>query len=210
MRLLVGLGNPGSGHANNRHNLGFMAIDQIVEDYRLGTWRTKFQGHVTDGRIGSDKVSLLKPMTFMNESGRAVREALTFFKLNPEDVFVFFDEIELAPGKIRVKQGGGHAGHNGIRSIAAHIGEDFWRVRMGVGHPGQKNRVSGYVLQDFSKSDQQWVEAFVDATARATHLLVDGETNRFMTDVSQAMHTVDTPQSPRDVKRDVTPDSEEG
>lgn len=214
MRLLVGLGNPGSGHANNRHNLGFMTVDRIAEYYRLGAWRTKFQGAVTDGRVGNDKVSVLKPMTFMNESGRAVREALTFFKLNPEDVFVFFDEIELAPGKVRVKQGGGHAGHNGIRSLAAHIGQDFWRVRMGVGHPGDKNRVSGYVLQDFAKADQQWVEAFVDAAADSTPLLVDGETNRFMTDVSQKMQTVDTPPSPRDIGRgatsDVKPDSEEG
>lgn len=214
MRLLVGLGNPGSGHANNRHNLGFMTVDRIVEQYRLGAWRTKFQGSLSDGRIGGDKVSVLKPMTFMNESGRAVREAITFFKLNPEDVFVFFDEIELAPGKIRVKQGGGHAGHNGIRSLAAHIGEDFWRVRMGVGHPGDKNRVSGYVLQDFAKSDQQWVEAFVDATADSTPLLVDGETNRFMTDVSQAMQAVTTPPSPRDARRDAAgnakPNTEEG
>lgn len=206
MRLLVGLGNPGSGHANNRHNLGFMIVDRIVEHYRLGAWRTKFQGSLSDGRVGGDKVSVLKPMTFMNESGRAVREAITFFKLNPEDVFVFFDEIELAPGKIRVKQGGGHAGHNGIRSLAAHIGENFWRVRMGVGHPGDKNRVSGYVLQDFAKADKGWVDAFVDSAAHSTPLLVDGETNRFMTDVSQAMQAVTTPPSPRDIK----PNTEEG
>lgn len=210
MRLLVGLGNPGSGYANNRHNLGFMTVDRIVERHGLGTWRTKFQGEISDGRMGGDKVSVLKPMTFMNESGRAVREAITFFKLNPEDVFVFFDEIELAPGKVRVKQGGGHAGHNGIRSLAAHIGEDFWRVRMGVGHPGQKDRVSGYVLQDFAKADQQWVETFVDAAADATPLLIEDEANRFMTDVAHAMQSVTTPPSPRDARRGATGDTRRG
>lgn len=206
MRLLVGLGNPGSGYANNRHNLGFMTADRIVEQYRLGSWRTKFQGHIADGQLGGNKVAVLKPMTFMNESGRALRDAMTFYKLNLEDVFVFFDEIELAPGKIRVKQGGGHAGHNGIRSLDAHVGRDFWRVRMGVGHPGDKNRVSGYVLQDFAKADKDWVTALVDATTDSTPLLVEGETNRFMTDVSQAMQAVTTPPSPREIK----PNSEEG
>ncbi len=202
MRLLVGLGNPGSGYINNRHNLGFMTADSIVARHNLGAWRTKFQGQFAQGQLGSDKVVVLKPATFMNESGRSVSEAMSFYKLELEDVIVFYDEIELAPGKIRVKKGGGHAGHNGIRSLVAHIGEAFWRVRMGVGHPGQKDRVSGYVLQDFAKADEAWVTALVDASADATPLLVDGEDNRFMTDVAQVMRDAETPQSPRDKKNE--------
>ncbi|MBT4741114.1 MAG: aminoacyl-tRNA hydrolase [Rhodospirillaceae bacterium] len=202
MRLLVGLGNPGSGYANNRHNLGFMTVDRIVERHGLGTWRTKFQGHFAQGQLGGDNVVLLKPMTFMNESGRAVSEAMSFYKLDLEDVIVFYDEIELAPGKIRVRKGGGHAGHNGIRSLVSHIGEAFWRTRMGVGHPGNKDRVSGYVLQDFAKADSTWVTALVDAATDATPLLIEGEDNRFMTDVAQAMQGIETPPSPRDVKAD--------
>ncbi|MGB1876607.1 MAG: aminoacyl-tRNA hydrolase [Rhodospirillaceae bacterium] len=200
MRLLVGLGNPGSGHSNNRHNLGFMAADSIVQRHALGSWRTRFQGQMTQGQLGGDNVVVLKPATYMNESGRAVSEAMTFYKLDLDDVIVFYDEIELAPGKIRVRKGGGHAGHNGIRSLVSHIGEAFWRVRMGVGHPGNKDRVSGYVLQDFGKSDSTWVTTLVDATADATPLLIEGEDNRFMTDVAQAMRDVDTPPSPRDAK----------
>jgi PTH1 family peptidyl-tRNA hydrolase len=155
---------------------------------------------MTQGQLGGDNVVVLKPATYMNESGRAVSEAMTFYKLDLDDVIVFYDEIELAPGKIRVRKGGGHAGHNGIRSLVSHIGEAFWRVRMGVGHPGNKDRVSGYVLQDFGKSDSTWVTTLVDATADATPLLIEGEDNRFMTDVAQAMRDVDTPPSPRDAK----------
>ncbi len=198
MRLLVGLGNPGAKYANTRHNLGFMAVDRVVDQYRLGTWRTKFQGHTVQGEIDDTKVAVLKPMTFMNESGRAVSEAMTFYKIALEDVLVFFDEIELSPGKIRVRQGGGHAGHNGIRSLVSHIGEAFWRIRLGVGHPGDKNRVSGYVLQDFAKSDEDWVNTLVDAASDAVPLLVSGEDNRYMTQVAQTMHGVPTPPSPRD------------
>ena len=198
MRLLVGLGNPGAKYANTRHNLGFMAVDRIVDQYQPGKWRTKFQGHTVQGQIDGTNVALLKPMTFMNESGRAVSEAMTFYKIALEDVLVFFDEIELAPGKIRVKQGGGHAGHNGIRSLVSHIGEAFWRIRLGVGHPGDKNRVSGYVLQDFAKSDEDWVNTLVDAAADAAPLLVSGEDNRYMTQVAQKMQGVSTPPSPRD------------
>ncbi|MDG2244506.1 MAG: aminoacyl-tRNA hydrolase [Rhodospirillaceae bacterium] len=200
MRLLVGLGNPGSGHSNNRHNLGFMAAESIVQRHGLGSWRTKFQGQMTQGQLGGDNIVVLKPATYMNESGRAVSEAMSFYKLDLDDVIVFYDEIELAPGKIRVRKGGGHAGHNGIRSLVSHIGEAFWRVRMGVGHPGNKDRVSGYVLQDFGKADSTWVTTLVDATADATPLLIEGEDNRFMTDVAQAMRDVDTPPSPRDAK----------
>ncbi len=157
---------------------------------------------MAQGQLGGDNVVVLKPATFMNESGRAVSEAMSFYKLDLEDVIVFYDEIELAPGKIRVRKGGGHAGHNGIRSLVSHIGEAFWRVRMGVGHPGNKDRVSGYVLQDFAKADSTWVNTLVDATADATPLLIEGEDNRFMTDVSQAMRNIETPPSPRDVKAD--------
>lgn len=198
MRLLVGLGNPGSGYANNRHNLGFVTVDALVDRYSLGTWRSKFQGLMTEGKLGGDKVAVFKPMTFMNESGRAMREIVDFYKLDLDDVFVFFDEIELAPGKVRVRKGGGHAGHNGIRSLISHIGGDFWRVRMGVGHPGNKDRVSGYVLQDFAKTDAKWVDALVDATVHAAPLLIEGDHNRFMTDVAQDLSSVETPLSPRD------------
>lgn len=198
MRLLVGLGNPGSGYSNNRHNLGFVTVDALVDQHSLGKWRSKFQGLVTEGQIGGHKVTIFKPMTFMNESGRALSEAVNFYKLDLDDVFVFFDEIELAPGKVRVKKGGGHAGHNGIRSLISHVGKEFWRVRMGVGHPGNKDRVSGYVLQDFAKADKDWVDAVVDATVRATPLLLDDDHNRFMTDVAQDLSSVETPLSPRD------------
>ena len=198
MRLLVGLGNPGSGYANNRHNLGFMTVDELVERYNLGAWRGKFQGQVAEGRVGNNKVAVLKPTTFMNESGRALNEAIKFYKIDLDDLVVFFDEIELAPGRIRVKKGGGHAGHNGIRSLISHISGDFWRVRMGVGHPGHKGRVSGYVLQDFAKSDQGWVRTLVNATVDSTPLLLDGDHNRFMTDVARAMNDVSTPLSLRD------------
>lgn len=198
MHLLVGLGNPGSGHANNRHNLGYMTADALAQRYSFNAWRSKFQSQIAEGRIGSEKVLLLKPTTYMNESGRALSEALKFHKLDLDQVVVFFDEIELAPGKIRVKQGGGHAGHNGIRSLISHIGKDFWRVRMGVGHPGNKDRVSGYVLQDFGRADQDWVSTLVDATADSAPLLLDGDQNRFMTDVAHAMSKVTTPPSPRD------------
>ena len=200
MRLFVGLGNPGSGYANNRHNLGFMAVDAIAKSHGFPPWRSKFQGLATDAQFAGDKVVLLKPSTFMNESGRSVAEAVNFYKLDIDDVLVLFDEIELAPGKIRVKKGGGHAGHNGIRSIAAHLGQEFWRVRLGVGHPGDKNRVSGYVLQDFAKSDAKWVEAIVSAIADEADLLVQGEDNRFMTAVAQVMQSIDLPPSPRDLR----------
>ncbi len=208
MRLLVGLGNPGSGYTNNRHNLGFMAVDAIAERHHFPPWRSKFQGVATDAQLGGDKAVLLKPSTFMNESGRSVAEAVKFYKLELDDVLVLFDEIELAPGKVRIKKGGGHAGHNGIRSVASHIGKDFWRVRLGVGHPGDKNRVSGYVLRDFAKSDASWVDALVSAVAADADLLVKGEDNRFMTAVAQAMQPVDTPPSPRDL-RDAAEDREE-
>lgn len=154
MRLFVGLGNPGGKYEQNRHNVGFMAVDRIAADHGFGPWRNKFQGAVAEGRLGTEKVLLLKPGTYMNKSGQSVGEAMRFFKLAPEDVTVFHDELDLAPGKCRVKTGGGLAGHNGLRSLDAHIGPAFQRVRLGIGHPGHKDRVSGWVLGDFAKAEQ--------------------------------------------------------
>jgi len=187
MRLLVGLGNPGPRYAYNRHNIGFMALDDIVERHGLSPWRKRFQGVSADGTIAGDKVLALKPMTFMNDSGRAVGEALRFLKLAPEDLVVLYDEIELAPGKIRVKRGGGAAGHNGIRSIDQHIGQDYWRVRLGVGHPGVKHLVHGHVLSDFEEADEAWLDPLLEAVAKEAPLLVKGDMSAFMSRVSQAL-----------------------
>ena len=146
MKLFVGLGNPGGKYAGNRHNIGFMARDRIAQDHGFGPWRGKFQGQLTEGRLGAEKVVLLKPETFMNNSGQSVGEAARFYKLDAEDITVFHDEIDLAPGKLRIKQGGGHAGHNGLRSLHAHISDAYQRVRMGEGHPGHNDAVPTYVL----------------------------------------------------------------
>ena len=188
MRLLVGLGNPGPKHRDNRHNIGFMAADEIVRRYNLSAPRSRFQSDTFEGTIDGEKVLLLKPTTFMNESGRAVGEAARFFKLDPEDIIVFHDEIDLAAGTVRVKRGGGHAGHNGLRSIHAHLGSpDYARVRLGVGHPGDKEKVHGHVLSDFSKQDQKWVEAELDAIAQALPALFDGRDSDFMSQVAMAV-----------------------
>jgi PTH1 family peptidyl-tRNA hydrolase len=188
MRLLVGLGNPGPKHRDNRHNIGFMAADEIVRRYNLSAPRSRFQSDTFEGTIDGEKVLLLKPTTFMNESGRAVGEAARFFKLSPEDIIVIHDEIDLAAGKVRVKRGGGHAGHNGLRSIHAHLGSpDYVRVRLGVGHPGDKEKVHGHVLSDFSKQDQKWVEAELDAIARALPALFAERDSDFMSQVTMAV-----------------------
>ncbi|MFT6073820.1 MAG: PTH1 family peptidyl-tRNA hydrolase [Yoonia sp.] len=158
MKLLVGLGNPGAKYAQNRHNIGFMAMDRVASDHGFSGWRSKFQGQTCEGRLGSERVTLLKPETFMNLSGQSVGEAMRYLKLHPGDIIVFHDEIDLAPGKTRLKTGGGHAGHNGLRSIHGHIGPDYDRVRMGVGHPGHKDAVPGYVLHDFPKADSEWLD----------------------------------------------------
>ncbi len=183
MKLIVGLGNPGEKYARNRHNVGFMAVDAIATAYHFPAWRKKFSGEVTEGRLGGEKVLLLKPMTFMNDSGRSVVEAVRFYRLAPEDVIVIHDELDLAPGRIRVKSGGGHAGHNGLRSIIAHIGPDFHRVRIGIGHPGSKAAVTGHVLSDFSKADREWLEPLLDAIARHADLLVAGRFSDFASKV---------------------------
>ena len=184
MKMLVGLGNPGAKYAGTRHNIGFMAVDRIAQAHGFGPWRAKFQGQVSEGRLGSDKVLLLKPDTFMNLSGQSVGEAMRFHKLTPADIIVFHDEIDLAPGKMRLKSGGGHAGHNGLRSLHAHIGESYDRVRMGVGHPGHKDAVPGYVLHDFSKADADWLEPMLDGVAEGAPALVAGDGARFLNAVA--------------------------
>jgi len=180
MKLFAGLGNPGPKYARNRHNIGFMALNQIAADHGFSPWRGKFQGAISEGRLSSEKVVLLKPETFMNLSGQSVGEAMRFYKLKVEDVVVFHDELDLAPGKCRVKIGGGHAGHNGLRSLHAHIGPDYQRVRMGIGHPGNKAAVSSYVLRDFAKSDQDWLENVLKGCADGASDLAAGDNGKFM------------------------------
>jgi PTH1 family peptidyl-tRNA hydrolase len=185
MKLFVGLGNPGSEYAGNRHNVGFMAVDRIASVHRFGPWKRKFQGHAADGDIEGEKVLLLKPDTYMNESGRSVGEAARFLKIPEEDIVVFYDEIDLAPAKLKVKTGGGNAGHNGLRSLSAHLGNDYVRVRIGVGHPGVKELVVKWVLNDFSKADQEWLDPLLDAIAASAGRLARGDQARFMTDVAK-------------------------
>jgi len=187
MKLLVGLGNPGAKYAGNRHNIGFMALDRIAGDHGFTPWKSKFQAQMSEGTLGGSKVILLKPQTFMNNSGQSVGEALRFYKLTPADVVVFHDELDLAPGKCRVKQGGGHAGHNGLRSIHAHIGADYGRVRLGVGHPGHKDAVSGYVLRDFPKADQDWLDDLLRGIADGAASLARGDGGKFMNAVALRM-----------------------
>ena len=184
MKLFVGLGNPGAKYAGNRHNIGYMAVDRIAADHGFGPWRSKFQGVISEGRLGREKVILLKPETFMNLSGQSVGEAMRFHKLEPADVIVFHDELDLAPGKCRLKTGGGHAGHNGLRSIHAHIGEAYDRVRLGIGHPGDKNRVAGYVLADFAKAEADWLDDLLRGISDGAAALADGEGAKFLNAVS--------------------------
>ncbi|MEL6799149.1 MAG: aminoacyl-tRNA hydrolase [Pseudomonadota bacterium] len=184
MRLFVGLGNPGAKYAQNRHNVGFMALDQIAGDHEFGPWRSKFQGQMAEGRLGPEKVVLLKPETFMNLSGQSVGEAMRFFKLTPADITVFHDEIDLAPGKLRVKAGGGHAGHNGLRSLHAHIGDAYQRIRIGVGHPGHKDAVPAYVLRDFAKADQGWLDDMLRGIGDGAEALAAGDTGGFQNAVA--------------------------
>ncbi len=185
MFLLVGLGNPGSGYIRNRHNVGFMAADEIVRRHALGSFRDKFHGELSDGQIDGHKVRVLKPLTFMNESGRAVQAAMTFFKVNPKHVIVLHDELDLVGGKVRIKRGGGHAGHNGLRSIHAHVGPDYGRVRIGIGHPGDKDRVVSHVLKDFSKQEDIWLDKVLCAIADHMGILIDGDDGLFQTKVAQ-------------------------
>lgn len=188
MLLIAELGNPGARYAANRHNIGFRAIDRISELYAVGPWRSRFQGEMAEGFIptgdgGKVKTLLLKPMTFMNESGRSVGEAMNFFKLKPDQVVIFYDEVDLAPGRFRMKTGGGAAGHNGVRSVAAQADVNVRRARLGVGHPGEKDLVPGFVLSDFAKAEEPWVQGLLDACARALPFLLAGDDDRYQTEV---------------------------
>jgi PTH1 family peptidyl-tRNA hydrolase len=184
MRLWVGLGNPGAKYAGNRHNIGFMAVDRVAEAHGFGPWRARFQGLTSEGTLGGEKVLLLKPQTFMNDSGRSVGEAVRFLKLAPSDVTVFHDEIDLAPAKLKVKTGGGHAGHNGLRSLHAHIGEGYHRVRLGVGHPGHKDAVPHYVLHDFAKADGPWLDDLLRGIEDGAPALAQGDAAGFQNRVA--------------------------
>ena len=187
MRLFVGLGNPGTKYQGNRHNIGFMAVDEIARRHGFGPWRRRFQGETSEGTIGGERVILLKPTTYMNDSGQSVGEAAKFFKIEMGDIVVFHDEIELPPAKVRVKLGGGIAGHNGLRSISAHVGNEYRRVRFGVGHPGIKDLVHSHVLNDFAKSDMPWVEALREVVAENAALIVTGQDSAFQNKVHLAM-----------------------
>jgi len=187
MQLFVGLGNPGARYARNRHNIGFLAVDQIARRHGFSPWRRRFQGETSEGSFERERVILLKPMTYMNESGRAVQEAANFFKLGAGEITVFQDELELPPAKVRVKVGGGIAGHNGLRSLSSHIGNDYRRVRLGIGHPGVKELVHSYVLADFARDDASWVTALCEAVADNAALLAAGRDSTFQNKVHLAM-----------------------
>lgn len=206
MLLVVGLGNPGPQYANNRHNIGFMAVDGIVRRHDFGPWRRRFQGQTAEGIVGGGKVIALEPQTYMNLSGQSVGEAMRFFKLTPDRVFVFHDELDLVPGRLRAKKGGGAGGHNGLKSIDEHIGRDYWRIRIGIGHPGHKDLVSGYVLHDFAKADRSWTEPLLDALADAFPLLAAGEPEKYLNKVNLTVN----PPPPRAPRPKPPPDNAEG
>ena len=187
MLIIAGLGNPGAKYAGNRHNIGFMAVDEIVRRHGFSPWRKKFHAEVSEGLLGGESVLLIKPQTFMNESGRAVGEAMRFYNLGPENIVVLYDELDLAPGKVRIKTGGGSGGHNGIKSIDAHCGKDYRRVRLGIGHPGSRDRVTGYVLGDFAKADAEWLDPLIEAVGSHADLLARGDDAGFMNKVALAM-----------------------
>ena len=184
MQIFVGLGNPGSKYANNRHNIGFMAMDELARTHGFAPWKQKFQAQISEGHLGNEKILLFKPHTFMNLSGQSVGEAARFYKATAQDVTVFHDELDLAPGRLKVKQGGGHAGHNGLRSLHAHIGETYRRVRMGIGHPGHKDLVARYVLHDFAKADEMWLADLLRGLCDGAENLAAGDAGRFMNAVA--------------------------
>jgi PTH1 family peptidyl-tRNA hydrolase len=186
MWLIVGLGNPGEKYSGNRHNIGFMAVDAIASAYGFPAFKSKYQGEISEGRIGSEKVALLKPQTYMNESGMSVGPAAKFYKILPNHILVFHDELDLPAGKLRMKRGGGHAGHNGLRSLDSHLDTvDYWRARIGIGHPGDRERVHGYVLSDFAKAERPWVDSMVLSIGRHIGLMLDGKDSAFMSKVSE-------------------------
>lgn len=186
MHIIAGLGNPGAKYANNRHNAGFMAADAIFRRHSFSPWRNKFRAEIAEGTISGHKVLLMKPQTFMNLSGEAVGEAMRFYKLTPADITVLYDELDLAPGKLRVKRGGGSGGHNGIKSMDAHCGKDYRRLRIGIGHPGDKDRVHAHVLGDFAKADAEWLDPMMDAIGEHAGLLISGDESTFMNRVALA------------------------
>ena len=204
MKLWVGLGNPGAKYAGNRHNIGFMALDRIAADHGFAPWRGKFQGSLSEGKFGSEKVLLLKPETFMNLSGQSVGEAMRFFKLVPGDITVFHDELDLAPGKVKLKTGGGHAGHNGLRSLHAHIGDSYHRVRLGIGHPGHKDRVAPYVLSDFAKADEGWLDDLLRGISDGAPHLAAGQGAKFTNAVGLRM----APPAPKPKPKPAAPEAE--
>ena len=183
MLLLVGLGNPGKQYEHNRHNIGFMAVDEIIYRHNFSEPKVKFQGLLSEGRLGNEKALILKPMTFMNLSGKSVSEAARFYKIPPENIFVFYDELDLAPGKIKFKTGGGNAGHNGLRSIDQYINKNYHRIRIGIGHPGHKDRVTGHVLGNFSNADNTWLEPMIDAIGRSADKLSSGDGVDFLNEI---------------------------
>lgn len=193
MKLFVGLGNPGTQYALNRHNVGFMALDSIAATHDFPAWRKRFQGWTVEGKLGGEKIVLLKPATFMNESGQSAQEAVHFYKLELDDVIVFHDELDLAPGKVRLKTGGGAAGHNGLKSMSSHLGNDYVRVRIGIGHPGRKEQVVHYVLQNFAKADHAWLEPLLGAIAREAPSLAKGGNDKFQSRIAYDMQTEDEP-----------------
>lgn len=197
MQIIAGLGNPGSQYAGQRHNIGFMAVDEIVRRHSsFSPWQKKFSGEISEGRIGTEKVLLIKPQTFMNKSGQSIGEAMRFYKLAEQDVTVFYDELDLAPAKVRIKRGGGSGGHNGIRSMDQHCGKEYQRVRLGIGHPGHKDRVTGHVLGDFAKADKTWLEPMLEAIADSIELLVAGDNSGFMNKIALATGDV-APDQPK-------------
>lgn len=186
MWLLVGLGNPGDKYAKNRHNIGFMVADALADAYKFPNFKSKFQGEYAQGTIAGEKCLILKPMTYMNESGISVSQLVKFYKIDTSQIIVFYDELDLPPGKLRVKKGGGSGGHNGIKSMDSHMSsKDYWRVRLGIGHPGDKDRVSGYVLSDFSKEEQVWLPEWIKAISNQAHYLVQDRHEDFMTQVAR-------------------------
>ena len=192
MIILVGLGNPGPRYARNRHNVGFMAVDAVHARHRFAPWRQKFQAEIAEGNLGGERALLVKPLTYMNESGRAVGEAARFYKVAPGDIVVLHDELDLPPGKFRLKAGGGHGGHNGLRSLSEHLGEGYRRLRIGIGHPGAKELVHGYVLHDFAKADDKWLDPLLDAIASEAPLLAEGQDATF----ANRVHLASAPAKP--------------
>ena len=216
MQLFVGLGNPGQQYQMNRHNIGFMAVDEIANANSFSPWRSKFQGLFCEGRLGKQKVIILKPSTFMNLSGQSVGEMARFYKINSQDITVFHDELDLTPGKCRFKLSGGHAGHNGLISIHSHIGENYKRIRLGIGHPGQKDMVSKYVLENFSKKEQQWLEKLLKKIAAEAAYLANDASNKFISEISMGSKNENKKDKQNKELKDATPpektnfDAEEG